>query len=69
MDEIQEIPEYNANTDVPVYNQLLQKCWNDRQNAYSTELGGWHQQLDMIFHDFDAWKAAIQAVKDRYPKP
>lgn len=26
------------------------------------------EQLDLMFHDFDAWKAAIQAVKDAYPK-
>ena len=27
-------------------------------------------QLDMIFHEgIDAWKAKIQAVKDKYPKP
>lgn len=27
------------------------------------------QQLDKIFHDgIDAWKAEIQAIKDKYPK-
>ncbi len=27
-------------------------------------------QLDMIFHSgIDGWKVAIQAVKDKYPKP
>ena len=27
-------------------------------------------QLDLLYHGgMDAWKAAIQAVKDRYPKP
>lgn len=27
-------------------------------------------QLDLIFHEgLDAWKAEIQAVKDKYPKP
>ena len=27
-------------------------------------------QLDTIFHNgIDAWKAQIQAVKDKYPKP
>jgi len=27
------------------------------------------EQLDLIFHEgIDAWKAQIQAVKDRYPK-
>ena len=33
------------------------------------EYGGWTDQLDEMFHDFDAWKARIQAVKNKYPKP
>ena len=27
------------------------------------------QQLDMIFHDIDEWKAKIQEIKDAFPKP
>jgi hypothetical protein len=28
------------------------------------------EQLDIIFHGgIDVWKAAIQAIKDKYPKP
>lgn len=27
------------------------------------------EQLDMIFKDIDGWKATIQAIKDKYPKP
>jgi hypothetical protein len=26
-------------------------------------------QLDAMFHNFDSWKAMIQAVKDKHPKP
>lgn len=33
------------------------------------EYGDWSSQLDEMFHDFDAWKARIQAVKDEFPKP
>ena len=33
------------------------------------EYGSWNDQLDEMFHDFDAWKARIQAVKNKYPKP
>ena len=36
-----------------------------RQEAY----GALTDQLDEMFHDFDAWKARIQAVKDANPKP
>ena len=31
--------------------------------------GSWPDQLDEMFHDFDAWKARIQSVKDANPKP
>lgn len=28
------------------------------------------EQLDKMYHDgFDAWRATIKAVKDRFPKP
>ena len=30
---------------------------------------GLGEQLDMIYHDMDGWKAKIKAVKDKYPKP
>jgi hypothetical protein len=63
------VENYNALTDIPVTQQQLQKCIANRQNAYSTELGGWQEQLDMIFHNIDEWKSAIQSIKDRYPKP
>ena len=33
------------------------------------EYGGWPEQLDEMFHDFDAWKTRIQAIKNKYPKP
>ena len=39
-----------------------------REKAYLVELGGWTKQLEMIFDDFDGWKAKIQAIKDANPK-
>jgi hypothetical protein len=64
-----ENKDYNAETDVPLYNRLLQECLDKRQMAYMVELGGWHQQFDMIFHNFEGWKSAVQAIKNKYPKP
>lgn len=61
--------QYDASEEVPQETQMLQECLNNRQNAYMEELGGWQQQLDMMFHDFDGWRAAVKAIKDRYPKP
>ena len=60
--------EYNAETAIPEDIKALGQCLDRRQSAYIEELGGWQQQLDMIFHDLDAWRAAVQAIKDRYPK-
>ena len=35
-----------------------------------TEYPSIQDQLDKIFHDgLDAWKAEIQAIKDKYPEP
>ena len=37
----------------------------DRQPKYGT----WGEQLDMMYHSMDDWKAHVKAVKDKYPKP
>lgn len=38
-----------------------------REKAYE-ELGSWKDQLDMIYHDIDAWKTEVKKIKDKYPK-
>ncbi len=42
------------------------RAWLDGRLS---EYGSWSDQLDEMFHDFDGWKARIQAIKDKYPKP
>ncbi len=42
------------------------RAWLDGRLS---EYGSWSDQLDEMFHDFDAWKARIEAVKMKYPKP
>lgn len=61
--------EYSEKTDIPENIKALSECISRRQSAYIEELGGWQEQLDMIFHDFDGWKSAIQSIKNKYPKP
>lgn len=61
--------EYNADTALSTYQKDLNTCLNNRQNAYMEELGGWQEQLDMIYKDFDGWKAKVLDIKNRYPKP
>lgn len=53
---------------IEAYNKwkLLNSYKINRRSAYPSI----PDQLDMIFHNgIDAWKAQIQAIKDRYPKP
>lgn len=36
----------------------------------AAEYPSYADQFDLLYHGgYDAWKAAIQAVKDKYPKP
>tara|TARA_Y100000034_G_scaffold116145_1_gene154110 strand:- start:301 stop:498 length:198 start_codon:yes stop_codon:yes gene_type:complete len=61
--------DYNADTDVPIYNRKLNECLSKRSHAYQTELGNWQEQLDMIYHDMDDWRSKVLEIKNRYPKP
>ena len=36
----------------------------NRKKSY----GSWNDQLDEIYHDIDAWKVRIKAIKDANPK-
>ena len=40
------------------------------QDQRAAEYPSFANQFDLLYHGgLDAWKAAIQAVKDKYPKP
>lgn len=39
--------------------------YTNRLNAYPPLA----EQLDMIFHDIDNWRATIKAIKEQFPKP
>lgn len=51
----------------------LREIWHKEQlyiNQRVTEYPEYDEQLDMLFHlGYDGWKAAIQEIKDKYPKP
>lgn len=45
---------------------VLNKYKEDRAAEYPS----FADQFDLLYHGgYDAWKAAIQAIKDKYPKP
>ena len=41
------------------------KYQRDRKPKYKS----WEEQLDMMYHSMDDWKAHVKAVKDAHPKP
>jgi hypothetical protein len=61
--------DYDAESNISLYEKQLQECLSKRQNAYLEDLGGWQQQLDAIYHDIDTWKSSVTAIKKRFPKP
>ena len=44
------------------------KTISDYQSPRKREYPPFGEQLDMIYHDIDAWKAKIKSIKDKYPK-
>ena len=58
LDEGNEIVDDMSNKDI----------WYQSQRV--AEYPSWQDQMDKIFHEgVDAWKAEIQAIKNKYPKP
>jgi len=63
---------FDANGNPVAYDESVVQAYIDahayiakRQQAYPSIA----EQLDLIYHQgLDAWKSAIQAVKDQYPK-
>ena len=71
----EEISELNAKDEIEnkkiadaktIYDN--NKYQRDREAEYLSTLGNWQDQLDMIYHDIEAWKAKIKKIKDDNPK-
>jgi hypothetical protein len=63
---------YDIDGNEVAYDQAAVQAYIDA-NAYkgkrAAEYPSYADQFDTIFHEgIDAWKAQIQAVKDKYPK-
>jgi hypothetical protein len=63
---------YDADGNEVAYNKSTVEAYikaNEYKELRATEYPSFADQFDTIFHDgLDAWKAQIQAVKDKYPK-
>lgn len=43
---------------------------NEYQRLRASEYPSWEDQMDLLYHSgYDGWRAAITAVKNKYPKP
>lgn len=58
--------EQDCPTDAEIAAYMTTNAYKDQRAA---EYPSIPDQLDLLYHGgYDAWKAAIQAVKDKYPK-
>jgi rhodanese-related sulfurtransferase len=63
---------FDAAGNLVVYDEVAVQAYIDA-NSYkakrAAEYPSIQEQFDTLYHGgYDAWKAAIQAVKDKYPK-
>jgi hypothetical protein len=70
------IKEWNLDIKKPTDKQLstYETAGNDAESnsqvdaTRRAEYGTWNQQLDEMYHDFEAWKTRIAGIKSNNPK-
>ena len=68
-DQIQTIPDEQEVID-EVARLEQEYINNEYQRLRERDYPSWEDQMDVLFHDgYDGWKALIQTIKDKYPKP
>lgn len=69
LDQIQAMPSQEE-VDTEMARLEAEYIRNEYQRQREKEYPSWEQQMDILFHQgYEGWKAVIQAVKDKYPKP
>jgi len=62
----EEEAEWNANEAA----ETARLAATEYQQKRAVEYPSFADQFDLLYHGgLDAWKAAIQVIKDKYPKP
>jgi len=63
---------YDANGNEVAYDKAAVEAYikaNEYKSLRAAEYPSFADQFDLLYHGgYDAWKAQIQAVKDRFPK-
>ena len=63
-------PEEEAEWDAREAVEMAKFAATRYQAQRAAEYPSFADQFDLLYHGgYDAWKAAVQAVKDKYPKP
>ena len=58
----------------PIPNDLLvakmeEYSYIEKRTEAYRKLGSAEKQLEMIYEDFDGWRAKIKEIRDKYPSP
>ena len=58
----------------PIPNDLLvakmeEYSYIEKRTEAYRQLGSAEKQLEMIYEDFDGWRAKIKEIRDKYPSP
>jgi hypothetical protein len=66
--EVTQVP-FTAEEVAVVEAQAAELAKTEYQRQRAAEYPSYADQFDLLYHGgYDAWKAAIEAVKDKYPK-
>lgn len=69
LDQVQTIPT-KEEVEAEVARLQLEYDRNEYQRLREKEYPSWEEQMDILYHQgYEGWKAVIQAIKDKYPKP
>jgi hypothetical protein len=56
--------------EVEISRMMAERERNRYKELRAAEYPSFADQFDLLYHGgYDAWRAAIQAIKDKYPKP
>ena len=62
--EVPTLPEFSPFAPLSA-EQIVPDLYKEARKAEYPDIG---EQLDMIYHDIDTWKAKIQEIKEKHPK-
>jgi hypothetical protein len=69
LDKVQTIPT-KEEVEAEINRLQVEYDRNEYQRLREKEYPSWEDQMDILYHQgYEGWRATIQAIKDKYPKP